>query len=163
MLSKTPAHGLRIGFIVGPAELIGEMRALRRLITRHVPSNNAHIASLFIAQGHHDAFIRKLNMTYRERRATLVAALQTHLPSFGVLSQGGSGAWIRGPEGLDSQQFALACAAQGVLLEPGEIFFSNPSAATRSCFRLVYSAIANSAIESGVEVMRQVFEELYHL
>jgi GntR family transcriptional regulator/MocR family aminotransferase len=57
-LSKTLAHGLRIGYIVAPRELIRELRALRRLIMRHAPTNNAHTASLFIAQGHHDAFIR---------------------------------------------------------------------------------------------------------
>ncbi len=74
-LSKTLAHGLRLGYIVAPAELIHELRAMRRLMIRHVPSNVAHIAGLFIAQGHHDAFIRKLNLSYRERRRLLLAAL----------------------------------------------------------------------------------------
>jgi GntR family transcriptional regulator/MocR family aminotransferase len=79
-LSKTLAHGLRMGFVVAPAELIRELRALRRLIMRHPPTNNAHTASLFIAQGHHDAFIRKLNVTYRERRDLLVSAFSACLP-----------------------------------------------------------------------------------
>jgi GntR family transcriptional regulator / MocR family aminotransferase len=35
-LSKTLAHGLRLGYVVGPAELIHELRALRRLLMRHV-------------------------------------------------------------------------------------------------------------------------------
>ena len=81
-LSKTLAQGLRLGFIVGPADLIRELRALRRLILRHVPTNNAHVASLFIAQGHHDAFIRKLNTTYRERRTLLIKALSQYLPKY---------------------------------------------------------------------------------
>ncbi len=159
-LSKTLAHGLRIGYIVAPATLIRELRALRRLIMRHVPANNMHTASLFIAQGHHDAFIRKLNVTYRERREILNSALSKYLPLFQVLpSQGGSGAWIKGPEGLNSRLLAERCAARGVLIEPGDIFFSKPSMRNQSHFRLGYSAIHASLIDAGVQEIHHAYKE----
>ncbi len=160
-LSKTLAHGLRIGFIVGPAELIRELRALRRLIMRHPPTNNAHTASLFIAQGHHDAFIRKLNVTYRERRAVLVDAFAEWLPQFQITpSLGGSCAWIKGPDGLNCQELARHCAARGVLIEAGDVFFHKPSASTQSYFRMGYSAIASSLVRPGIEELRDVCSEL---
>jgi GntR family transcriptional regulator / MocR family aminotransferase len=157
-LSKTLAHGLRIGYIVAPAELIRELRALRRLIMRHGSTDNAHTASLFIAQGHHDAFIRKLNLTYRERRQLLDKALAKHLPQFSITpSQGGSGAWVKGPEGLNSAWLAERCAARGVLIEPGDIFFRKSSALTQAHFRLGYSAIHASAIEAGVQELAKAY------
>ena len=159
-LSKTLAHGLRIGYIVAPAELIRELRVLRRLVMRHAPTNNAHTASLFIAQGHHDAFIRKLNVTYRERREVLVNAFARYLPQFHIVpSHGGSGAWIKGPDGLDSQTLAQSCAARGVLIEPGDIFFKKSSVATRSHFRLGYSAIQAHLIDAGVREMHFAYRD----
>jgi GntR family transcriptional regulator/MocR family aminotransferase len=157
-LSKTLAHGLRIGYIVAPAELIRELRSLQRLIIRHTPANNAHTASLFIAQGHHDAFIRKLNVTYRERRELLTRAFAKYLPQFQIMpSQGGSGAWIKGPDGLNTQTLAENCAARGVLIEPGDIFFKKSSLATLSHLRLGYAAIPGSLIDAGVHAMAQVY------
>lgn len=160
-LSKTLSHGLRIGFIVGPADLIRELRALRRLIMRHPPANNAHTASLFIAQGHHDAFIRKLNVSYRERRENLVSAFAAELPQFQITpSLGGSGAWIKAPDGLDCRELARRCAEKGVLIEPGDVFFSKPTVATQSYFRMGYSAIASSLVRPGIEVLRAVVADM---
>lgn len=157
-LSKTLAHGLRLGYIVAAPELIRELRALRRLLMRHVPSNNAHIASLFIAQGHHDAFIRKLNVTYRERRRVLLDALARWLPECSVSqADGGSGAWVQGPVGLDATALAHAALARGVLIEPGNVFFASPTAAQRRCFRMGYSAITSEAIEAGVRELLQAY------
>jgi GntR family transcriptional regulator/MocR family aminotransferase len=160
-LSKTLAHGLRIGYIVAPAELIRELRALRRLIIRHTPANNAHTASLFIAQGHHDAFIRKLNVTYRERRELLTRAFAKYLPEFHIMpSQGGSGAWIQGPAGLNSLALTEACAARSVLVEPGDIFFRKSSVATQCYLRLGYAAIPGNLIDAGVQEMARAYTAL---
>ena len=160
-LSKTLAHGLRIGYIVAPAELIREVRALRRLIIRHTPANNAHTASLFIAQGHHDAFIRKLNVTYKERRELLTHAFDRYLPQFHITpSQGGSGAWIKGPDGLNTQTLAENCAARGVLIEPGDIFFKKSSTASQSHLRLGYAAIPGNLIDAGVQELARAYKSV---
>ncbi len=79
-LSKTLAHGLRLGYVVAPAELIRELRALRRLVMRHVATNNQQAAASFIAHGHQEAFVRRLNVAYRERAQALRAALAQHAP-----------------------------------------------------------------------------------
>ena len=158
-LSKTLAHGLRIGYVVAPAELIRELRALRRLVMRHGPANNAHTASLFIAQGHHDAFIRKLNVTYRERRALLSSAFSKYLPEFYITpSQGGSAAWVKGPENLNAQVLADQCATQSVLIEPGDIFFRKSSIRSHSHFRLGYAAIQSPMIEAGVQELSRAYK-----
>jgi GntR family transcriptional regulator/MocR family aminotransferase len=160
-LSKTLVHGLRIGYIVAPAELIRELRALRRLIMRHEPTNNSHTASLFIAQGHHDAFMRKLNVTYKERREILTTAFAKYLPQFEIVpSQGGSGAWIKGPDGFNSQSLSELCAARGVLIEPGDIFFSKSSNKNQAFFRLGYSAIHGTLIDAGVREIQQAYKEI---
>jgi GntR family transcriptional regulator/MocR family aminotransferase len=160
-LSKTLAHGLRIGYMVAPAELVREMRALRRLIIRHTASNNEHTASFFIAQGHHDAFIRKLNVTYHDRRQKLNDALAKYLPQFQVTaSQGGSGAWIKGPDGLNSSLLAERCATRSVLIEPGDVFFRKSSKASQSYFRLGYAAIQANLIESGVQEISRAYQAI---
>jgi len=160
-LSKTLVHGLRIGYIVAPAELIRELRALRRLIMRHEASNNSHTASLFIAQGHHDAFIRKLNVTYRERREILINAFSKYLPEFEIVpSLGGSGAWVKGPDGFNAQHLADNCATRGVLIEPGDIFFNRSSAKNHPYFRLGYSAIHASLIDAGVQELHRAYKDI---
>jgi len=139
---------------------VRELRALRRLIMRHAPSNNAHIASLFIAQGHHDAFIRKLNVTYRERREALEEALAACLPEFALTpSLGGSGAWIKGPIGLDAARLTARCAARSVLIEPGAVFFDKPGPAAQAHVRLGYAAIPAASIRAGVQEIRRAWQE----
>lgn len=80
-LSKTLAHGLRLGYVVAPAALVRELRALRRLMMRHVPTNNQQSAASFIAHGYHEAYLRKLNRAYRDRAAALHTALARYAPA----------------------------------------------------------------------------------
>ncbi len=149
-LSKTLAHGLRLGYVVAPAPLIEELRALRRLIMRHPAANNAHTAARFIAHGHHESFVRRLNVAYRERAAALRDALTRHAPQLSLVdSHGGSALWVRGPRGLDTRELALRALAQGIVIEPGDVFFGSDRP-PRNLMRLGYSSIPLDRIEPGV-------------
>ncbi len=149
-LSKTLAHGLRLGYLVAPARLMLELRAMRRLMLRHPPTNNEHTAALFIAHGFHEAFVRKLNTAYQERAVSLLRALWRHLPAARARkAQGGSALWVEMPEGTNTRALAERALAKGIVIEPGDVFFHTPRPPTRY-MRLGYSSIAADQIDAGV-------------
>ena len=154
-LSKTLAHGLRLGYLVAPAALVRELRALRRLMMRHVPTNNQQSAASFIAHGYHEAYLRKLNRVYRERAAALHAALARHAPTLrAVVAQGGSAVWVTGQAGLDCQALAERLYPQGVVVERGDIFYQT-DAHGQWQLRIGYSSIPVERIEAGVKIIGQ--------
>ena len=154
-LSKTLAHGLRLGFVVAPAQLIRELRALRRLMVRHVPTNNQRSAANFIAHGYHEAFVRRLNVVYRQRAAALKAALSRHAPDLAqVPAQGGSALWVTGPRKLNACKLARNLYAKGVIVESGDVFFSEDERPSNH-IRIGYSSIEADRINDGARIIAQ--------
>ncbi len=152
-LSKTLAHGLRLGYVVAPAELIGELRALRRLVMRHVATNNQQAAASFIAHGHQEAYVRRLNVAYRDRAQALRSALAAHAPGLQPASaHGGSALWVSADKGIDTRALTARLYAQGVVVEPGDVFFSG-ARQPRHHMRIGYSSIPLDRIEAGARVI----------
>ena len=119
-LSKTLAPGLRLGYVVGPAELIAELRALRRLMLRHPVTYIQRAFALFLSLGHHDALLRRLAASQHERATLLLDAMARHLPECGVTPlSGGASCWVRLPEELPAEELARSAQEHGVLVEPG--------------------------------------------
>ncbi len=154
-LSKTLFPGLRLGFMVGPKQLIDEARALRRLMVRHAPNNNQRTAALFLSLGHHDTLIRRLHRAYRARWELMGQALAEHLPaSARNPSFGGTSFWVEGPKGLDCEALSEAARANGILIEPGRIYFGGRPR-PRNFFRLGFSSIDDQRIEPGIALLAQ--------
>ncbi len=152
-LSKTLAHGLRLGYVVAPAELIRELRALRRLVMRHVATNNQQAAASFIGHGHQEAFVRRLNIAYRDRAQALRAALARHAPGLvPVPAHGGSALWVSAAKGIDTRALAARLYRQGVVVEPGDVFFHG-TRPPRHHLRIGYSSIAVDRIEAGARII----------
>jgi len=161
-LSKTLAPGLRIGYIVGPAELITELRALRRLMLRHPPAYIQRAFALFLSLGHYDSLLRRLAATQRERATLVLDAMARHLPQCDVVPvSGGGSCWVKLPGTLDATQLTQRAQEHGVLIEPGEVFFGG-QAPPRQFFRLGYSSIAAAAIEPGIAVLGELVRGFEH-
>jgi len=159
-LSKSLAPGLRVGYVVGTAPLIAELRALRRLMLRHPSTLVQRAFSLFLSLGHHDALLRRLAAVQRERCALVLDALARHAPDCRVVPvSGGGSCWVSLPEGLDVAEFAARAEAQGVLIEPGDVFFHGAPPARRA-FRLGYASIDPKAIEPGIGVLGALVETM---
>jgi len=158
--SKILAPGLRLGFMVGPAPLIAEARALRRLMHRSVPLNNQRTAALFIAEGHYQALLRKLGEVLTGRWEIATRAVERNLPGFQRSpSTGGSSLWMSCPPGMDGPAFFAAARARGVLVEPGETFFATPGVG-RQHFRLGLSSIPATRIAGGIAALAAAAEDV---
>lgn len=159
-LSKTLAHGLRLGYVVAPAQLIQELRALRRLVMRHVPNNNQLVAASFISHGHQDAFVRRLNVAYKERAQILRTALSELTPMLKPVSaHGGSALWVSAPKQIDTRALAQRLYEKGVIIEPGDIFFA-ANRPPRHHVRIGYSSIPKERIEDGVCIIANELKQL---
>ena len=150
-LSKTLAPGLRLGYMVGAEDLIYEARSLRRLMLRHPPANNERAIALFLARGHHDSLVRRLNHAFGLRCRTLGDALNHYLPeSSRPPTFGGTSYWVHAPLGLDCRRLQREAASQGILIEPGDVFFQ-ADPAPLNYFRLGFSAIPVDRIDEGIK------------
>ena len=147
--SKTLAPGLRLGYMVADSALIKEAQALKRLMLRQVPMNNQRSVGLFVARGYYDELINRQRTSYQHKSAIMLSALQQYLPNSTVEpSFGGSSYWIEGPRHLDSQVLANRAREQGILIEPGSIYFCENKQS--HCFRLGFGSINQSLITEGI-------------
>ncbi|MBO1518978.1 PLP-dependent aminotransferase family protein [Oceanisphaera pacifica] len=154
-LSKTLAPGLRLGYMVAHPKLINEVRAIRRLMLRHPPTNNQRTLALFIERGYHDVLLRQIHRALKQRWECMSKALQTHLPQFSTHSNiGGTSFWLKAPADLDFRKLQALARKQSILIECGDIHHFD-----RSCnehLRLGFSAIQTEKIEPGLKLLARL-------
>jgi GntR family transcriptional regulator / MocR family aminotransferase len=151
--SKSIFPGLRLGYIVAPEGFIREARALRALTLRHPPGHIQRTAAYFLSLGHYDALVNRMKQAFKRRRQAMAEAIEaTGLEVAGQGGVGGSSFWMRAPEGVDTEELARDLHDQGVLIEPGRVFF-DPESAPRNYYRLAYSTIPVGRIAEGVNLI----------
>jgi len=156
-LAKSFAPGLRIGYIVAPRELTRELRALRRLMLRHPSAYIQRAFSLFISLGHHHSLLRKQSQAYQRRGAELAQSLARYLPDFNPTPiTGSSSCWLEGPPWLNAADLSEAALAEGVVVEPGDVFFMDGADAPRNFLRVGFTSIRPELIGPGIEKLAQV-------
>ncbi|MEH6442821.1 MAG: PLP-dependent aminotransferase family protein [Oceanospirillaceae bacterium] len=157
--SKTLAPGLRLGYMVADEALIKEAQALRRLMLRQAPMNNQRSVALFIARGYYDVLINKQRINYQIKWTLMQQALQQYIPDSSVPPTfGGSSYWVEGPAHLNADTLAQSAREQGILIEPGSIYYCDTEHS--HCFRLGYGSISAELIEPGIKALADIINKL---
>ena len=156
--SKTACPGVRVGYLVGPAELIASI-AKRATNTYISPSMLAQATVYqFCRSGALERSIETVKNALRERAQTLCAALTEKLPDARfVAPEGGYFLWIELPRDTDVDALFTAAAERGVQFVKGSDFVLEGAG---NCLRLAYSGVTPEQIEEGVGRLAEAYEEV---
>lgn len=148
--SKSLFPGLRLGYLVASQPVIRQARALRATTLRHPPGHLQRTTAFFLARGHYDALVRRMDHALTNRARAMRAGIARHgLEIAGAADSGGSALWMRAPEGVDTEALADRLRGESVLIEPGRSFFGSTSGPS-PYYRLGFSSIGEARIEPGL-------------
>ena len=153
-LSKVLSPGLRVGWMIGPAELLAKATMCKQFSDAHTSTFAQATAAEYLKAGRMPATLDKVRSVYAQRARTMGDALRKELGeavSF-VQPQGGLFVWARltgaGGKVSDGNAYAKRAIEQGVAFVPGSPFFcANPDHAT---FRLSFATAPEDKILEGV-------------
>ena len=156
--SKTVCPGIRVGYLIGPEELIA---GIVKLATSTYISPNMvsqAIVNEFCRSGAIDSSIQTVKAALRERARALCDALSSELPDARfVAPEGGYFMWVDFPPGTDVGALSAAAAARGVVFVKGSEFLLEGG---DSSLRLAYSGVTVPQIEEGVRRLAEAYAEV---
>src|SRR4051794_37526737 len=148
--SKIFAPGVRLGWAVGPASVVGAMTAAKQNSDQCSGALGQMLMARFVTAGHLDRNLVAARRLYESRARTMLRALEEHMPDGYTWTrpQGGFFVWLTAPEGVDARELVAPAARLGVAYVPGSPFYTD--ARGDNCFRLAYSRATEDDITEGV-------------
>jgi GntR family transcriptional regulator/MocR family aminotransferase len=113
--SKSMFPGLRLGWLVLPADLVAPFQAARRLADMAPPSLTQAAMADFMADGLFARHLRRMRALYAARRQAFLTACAAHLAPFGAVTPAEAGLhsvlWLH--PGIDDRTAAARAQAAG--------------------------------------------------
>jgi len=159
--SKIVGPGLRVGYLIGSAELIARLEALAvqtYLTPALLPQATVHE---FVSRGLLEGNIERVVGLLRERRDAILEAFERELPEGAAWSRpdGGYFTWLDFPEGTDAAALLDAATAAGVTFVKGSDFYPAGQGGEASA-RLAFSFVSPADIFTGIARLATLLGEL---
>ena len=148
--SKTFCPGMRIGWLVAAPPVIEKYVLIKQGADLCTSLRNQMEIDLFMELFDFEGNLVRLTELYRQRRNSMVAALEAMMPegvSF-TRPQGGLFLWVTLPERIKAIELLKRCLEQNVAFVPGDSFF--PNGGVENTLRLNYSNMPEDRIREGV-------------
>ncbi|SCL15400.1 DNA-binding transcriptional regulator, MocR family, contains an aminotransferase domain [Micromonospora rhizosphaerae] len=154
--TKTVCPGVRVGYLVGPAELIAAIakKATNLYISPGMVSEA--IVHQFCVSGDIQRSIETVSTALGERARVLADSLRRHIPEARFVEpNGGYFLWVELPEDVEVDRLAPAAAERGVAVVKGSDFMLDGG---RHALRLAFSAVTADRIDEGVRRLAEAME-----
>jgi 2-aminoadipate transaminase len=150
--SKLFCPGMRVGFTIGPAEVITKMTNIKEGSTLNTPKYNQDMCAAFLTAVDLDAYFERCCRYYRNKLGILLDALAAHFTLARdftwTVPDGGLFVWLSAPHGVDTRKLFRAALTHKVAFVPGEAFYGqNPE---HRHMRLNFSYPTEAQLEAAV-------------
>lgn len=154
--SKVIAPGLRLGWVVGPAEAIASLAdwAVDSYVGPVLPTQG--MANEFCRRGLLSSNVEKLKDLYRPRLGAAISALKNHLPQCSWSKpEGGFFVGVTLPEGCDMETLLPRAREVGLKISDGRGFFPNPADGNRF-LRIPFCTLMPEEIEEVMSRLKHI-------
>ncbi len=158
-LSKVLAPGLRLGFLIAPADVIDVLVRIKQATDLHTSTLTQRAATHVLASGLLQTHLPEVRALYADRCAVMLNALRTSFPA-GVRwtePDGGMFVWVELPPSLDAGKLLPLAIERKVAFVPGEPFYA--ATPQRNRLRLSFVTVAPDRIRKGVEILGALLRE----
>ena len=154
--SKVLAPGLRLGYVVAPAELYPKLLQAKQAADLHTPGFNQRVVHEVIRDGFLTQHVPTIRERYRAQRDAMRAALEQHLPAGCRWHApiGGMFFWLELPAAIDATALLPKAVEAGVAYVPGATFYAHQPRA--NTLRLSFVTVPPETITRGVALLGQV-------
>jgi 2-aminoadipate transaminase len=158
--SKTLAPGLRLGYLIGPQDLVAALSewAVHARIGPVLPTQG--MVAEYCQRGLLAENIERLKAVYRPRLHAIRAALEAKIPD-GEWTRPEGGFFVSGflPERTNIVELQERARSRGLRLSDGRGFFPTPSDGNRF-LRIPFCGLNETEIREGVDRLARVIDEL---
>lgn len=154
-VSKTIVPGLRVGWVVAPAEIIAVLARLKQASDLHTSTLSQQIVEALLSRpGWMDRRRATLSSFYEIRARTLLALLERWAPAISVSEpRGGLFVWGEVP-GSDTRALLDRAVGAGVAFVPGAAFSTTDRPS--NSLRLTYATLEPAALEEAARRLGSV-------
>ena len=154
--SKSVSPGVRVGYLVGPAEQIATLA--KRANETYISPNMLAESIVFelCRSGGLDENLKVVNAALRERREALVEALREHIPEARfVVPEGGYFLWLDLDDDIDTEALLAEAKEEGVTFVAGPDFMIEGGS---SSLRLSFAPVPADDVAEGVQRLARALE-----
>lgn len=159
--SKVISPGMRVGYAIGPKEVIQKMVVCKQGEDVHSNIWAQIVCYRFMTRFDYEAHLERLRGIYRRKRQVLLSAMERYFKPLITWNQfeGGLFAWCTLPEGIDMLDFVKRAAERKVCVVPGTAFLTDETQPCRS-FRVNFSTPTDQQLTEGVRLLGEFAKEL---
>lgn len=157
--SKIFAPGLRLGWILGPEELLEQIYVCKQALDLCPPVFDQYLAAEYLTSGELDRNLAETVDLYRGKRDLLLSLLEKYMPQ-GVSwthPDGGLFLFVTLPEGVDTVAMYDEALSAGVAYVAGSFFFVDGS--HRNTMRLNFSFMDTARMEPGIKLLSDIIRK----
>ncbi len=157
--SKILAPGLRLAWAIAPREVIRKLVQAKQGADLHTATLNQYVAYEISRQGIIDEHVRFIRKVYKERRDTMLAAMEEFFPKemHWLRPEGGMFLWAVAPDYIDTQALFEKAIEKKVAYVPGTAFHANGGG--HNTMRINYSFSTPEVIHEGIRRLGAVLKE----